>query len=167
MAEPMIGEIRMLAGSETPPGWAACDGQLLSISENKALFSILGATYGGDGQTTFALPNLRGRTTIHPDGNAFRAGKSGGEPAHAISVSELPAHAHDALALLGDQAAATGVQTVMSAAPVATLAAQELRSVFGLGASTEAVAAEAHDNLQPYLVVTYVIALNGVAPSRK
>ena len=167
MAEPMIGEIRLLAGKETPPGWACCDGQLLAIQEYKSLFSVLGTTYGGDGRTTFALPDLRGRTPIHADNDAYRLGKTGGEVAHALSVDELPSHAHDALASLGAEKATAGAQTVMSSAPVATLAAQEQRGLFGIGATAETVTAEGHDNLQPYLVVTYVVALHGVTPSRK
>lgn len=163
----MAGEIRMLAGSETPPGWACCDGQLLSIQEYKTLFSVLGTTYGGDGRTTFALPDLRGRTPIHAAKGAFRPGQTGGEASHALTVAELPSHAHDSLALIGMQTAQVGVQTVTSAAPVATLAAKEQHSLFGFGASTETAAAEGHDNLQPYVVVTYVIALHGATPSRK
>ena len=166
MADPMVGEIRMLAGSETPPGWASCDGQLLPIQEYRALYTVLGTTYGGDGRTTFALPDLRGRTPVHVDGNTFRLGQAGGETAHTISADELPSHAHGSLALLGNPTANVGVQTVSSAAPVATLAAQEQRSLFGIGVAADTAAGEPHENLQPYLVVTYVIALHGVSPSR-
>ena len=167
MAEPMIGEIRVLAGKETPPGWACCDGQLLAIQEYKSLFSVLGTTYGGDGRTTFALPDLCGRTPVHADKGTYRLGKSGGDAVHALSVDELPSHAHDAMALLGTETAKAGAQTVVSSTPVATLAAPEQRGLFGIGASAETVAADGHDNLQPFLVVTYVIALHGATPSRK
>lgn len=163
----MVGEIRMLAGSETPPGWACCDGQLLSIHDYKSLFSVLGTTYGGDGRTTFALPDLRGRIPVHTDKGAYRLGNTGGESAHALSVAELPSHAHDSLALIGVETARVGAQTVMSSAPVATLEAREQHSLFGFGATAETTTAEGHDNLQPYLVVTYVIALHGAAPLRK
>jgi microcystin-dependent protein len=163
----MIGEIRMLAGTETPPGWACCDGQLLSIQDYKSLFSVLGATYGGDGRTTFALPDLRGRTPIHAGKGAYRLGKTGGETTHELSVDELPGHSHDALAFIGAETAKVGAQSVVSSSPVATLAEQEQRCLFGIGAAAETVAAEGHDNLQPYLVVTYVIALYGATPSRK
>lgn len=163
----MVGEIRILAGNETPPGWACCDGQLLSTDDYKALFAVLGTTYGGDGRTTFALPDLRGRTPVHADKESYRLGKTGGETKHALTVNELPGHAHDSLALIGVAAAQTGPLTVVSAAPVATLAAQEQRGLFGIGTPTEDVPAEGHDNMQPYLVVTYVIALHGATPSRK
>src|SRR5690606_27622905 len=92
MADPMVGEIRLLAGSEVPPGWAACDGQVLPIREHRELYAVLGTTYGGDGRTTFALPDLRGRTPVHPDGATFRAGAAGGEKQHALTASELPGH---------------------------------------------------------------------------
>ena len=167
MAEPMVGEIRILAGKETPPGWACCDGQLLSINDYKALFSVLGTMYGGDGRTTFALPDMRGRTPIHPDKDAYRLGKTGGEAKHALTVNELPGHAHDSLALIGVAATQSGPQTIASSAPVATLAAQERHGLFGIGTPAEDTAAEGHDNLQPYSVVTYVIALHGATPSRK
>ncbi len=163
----MVGEIRMLAGNETPPGWACCDGQLLAIKDYASLYSVLGTTYGGDGRTTFALPDLRGRTPIHADRQTYRAGMTGGEAVHALSVDELPSHAHDSLALIGTTTTKVGPQTVMSAAPVATLAAREQRGLFGIGETADTAPAEGHDNLQPYLVVTYVIALYGAAPGSK
>lgn len=162
MAGPIVGEIRILAGTDAPPGWACCDGQQLPVREYPELFSVLGTTYGGDGRQHFALPDLRSRTPVHADGGAYRLGHSGGEAGHALTSSELPGHAHGSLGLIGSGASATGVVTISATNGSSAPASQS----YTLESSTGA-AAEPHDNLQPYLGLTFVIALHGVSPSGK
>lgn len=152
MAQPMVGEIRMLAGNKPPPGWACCDGQLLPIHEYKDLYAVIGTRYGGDGRTTFALPDLRDRTPVHSDGGSYRVGQQGGESGHVLTPAELPGHAHGNLELLrvaesAPSGASTGSVMVEPADP--------------------ATGTKPHDNLQPYLSVTFVIALHGASPARK
>ena len=149
-----------------PRGWAFCNGQILSISQNTALFSLLGTTYGGNGQTTFALPDLRGRAPLHI-GNGFTQGQAGGEAAHTLITSEMPAHTHSPFAsnnagsdpvpannLLGNSAPNTLF------GPVQNLAAMRAGTIGPVGGS------QPHNNMQPYLVLNYIIALQGVFPSR-
>jgi microcystin-dependent protein len=166
MAEPFLAEIRLVSFNFAPKGWALCDGQVLPINQNQALFSILGTTYGGDGVATFALPNLQGRVPLH-SGNGFNPGQSGGESAHVLTVAELPGHNHAA-------AAASGPGTVLPPA------GNYWASVGNFGAYSNAspdtalnpaaIAAtgggQAHDNMPPYLVLNFVIALQGIFPSR-
>lgn len=162
MAEAILGEIRLLAGTVVPPGWAACDGQELAISDHKALYAVLGGTYGGNGKTTFALPDLRGRTPLHSSPGSMPAGEAGGETGHAITVSEVPAHSHGALGLIAPTPASTGVHQASAASIAAGTATTSVATTVP-ATSTGA----AHDNLQPYLTGTFVIATHGVSPSRK
>jgi len=168
MSEPFLGEIKIFAGSTAPPGWAFCNGQPLSISQNQALFSLLGTTYGGDGTTTFALPDLRGRVPIH-SGNGHTRGEAGGELSHTLVILELPAHVHSAMAssLDGDQPfpannllAGTASAQLYSTA-VANLTPLNSTTVGNAGASQP----QSHENRQPFLVLNFCIALQGVFPT--
>lgn len=167
--QPYLGEIRMFAGSFAPRGWAFCNGQLIPINQNTALFSILGTTYGGDGRTTFALPDLRGRVPLGPDqgpGLSPRViGEAAGEENHLLSTSEMPAHTHSLAANSGN-----GNQRAPGGNVPA--ASDQRNSQYASSANT-AMAAPAftgsslpHNNMQPYLAVTFIIALQGIFPSR-
>jgi len=164
MGTPYLGEIRVVSFNYPPKGWAFCDGQTLAITQNQALFALLGTTYGGDGIRTFALPNLQGRVPIHL-GNGFVQGQIGGETAVTILQSTMPAHAHQA----------RGVSTAANALSPSgnTWAASVDNPYSNIGAVamnaasvSQVVGGEPHDNLQPYLVLNYVIALQGIFPSR-
>ncbi len=164
MSQPYVGEIRMFGGNFAPTGWATCDGQLLSIADNDTLFNLIGTTYGGDGQTTFALPDLRGRLPIH-QGNGYTQGQSGGEETVALTAGQLPSHTH---ALNGSTDAAA-VRSLSGNVP-----ATATRQVYGTGtatalsasALTAAGGSQPHDNNQPYLCVNFIISLFGVYPSQ-
>lgn len=167
MAEPFLGEIRPMSFNYPPKGWALCNGQLMSISQNQALYQLLGTTYGGDGQTTFALPDLRGRTPIHA-GNGHTLGEQGGEQAHTLSLNELPQHLH---AVLGSSAASGGTATPNgnflgggnnvyhspNGGPPVALRPDTVTTVGG---------GESHPNMQPYMTVSFCIALQGLWPSQ-
>jgi microcystin-dependent protein len=166
MAEPFLSEIRLMSFQFAPKGWALCNGQLLPINQNQALFSLLGTTFGGDGRVNFALPDLRGRVPIH-EGAGHTLGERGGEQAHTLSVGELPAHTH---AVNAAGAAAGGAVSpagrVLGAVPNAyrspaggSLVTMRPDSVTNTGGS------QAHLNLQPYLTLSFCIALQGIFPS--
>ena len=165
MAEPFLGELRLMSFVFPPKGWALCNGQLLPINQNQALFSLLGTTFGGDGRVNFALPDLRARTPIHA-GGGHTLGERGGEQAHTLSVAELPQHTHGAFgtssnATANSPSAAVGYArsgTAMYGSP-AQLVAMASAAVGNTGGS------QAHLNLQPYLTLSYCIALQGIFPS--
>jgi microcystin-dependent protein len=164
MSDPYIGEVKIIAWNYPPKGWAFCNGQLLPINQNQALFSILGTTYGGDGRTNFALPNLQGRLPIH-QGNGFTEGQASGEQAHTVTLSELPAHIHFAQASSQNANASTPTGNVLGAAsnvytPAGNLTTLHPQSVSTVGGS------QPHTNLMPYLTLNFVIALVGIFPSR-
>ena len=162
MSEPFIGEVKMISWSYAPKGWAFCNGQMLQISQNQALFSILGTTYGGDGRTTFALPNLQARLPIHV-GNGFTLGEKGGELAHTLTLQELPAHNHvlQGTEANGDTpnptALANANNLYSTSAPNTTLTPGSIGPTGG---------SQPHDNMSPYLVLNFIIALQGIFPSR-
>lgn len=168
MSEPFIGEIRMCGFNYAPRGWAMCNGQLLSIAQNTALFSLIGTYYGGNGQTTFALPDLRGRRTIGPGtgaGGSYTHGQVGGSERHTLTLSELAPHSHTFMgsSAPGDQASPAGNVLAASTvdAPYSTSSnGTQITPVSTGGGSLS------HDNLPPYLVVNFVIALQGLFPSR-
>ncbi|MBU1431758.1 tail fiber protein [Myxococcota bacterium] len=167
--EPFIGEICIFGGNFAPRGWAFCDGQLLPIAQNAALFSILGTTYGGDGRTTFALPDLRGRLACHPGRGPGlterRLGQAFGAETITLQEAQIPSHSHGVPA---------SAQPASDANPRAGLPAVTPDATYGApsgGAMNAASVApsgggQAHDNLQPFLVVNYIIALQGLYPSR-
>lgn len=165
MAQPYVGEIRIFAGNFAPAGWMFCEGQLLPISENETLFNLIGATYGGDGQSTFALPDLRGRIPIH-QGGGFTLAETGGAEEITLTVPQIPAHSHPLLAATGNASTANAegnhVATppthtpYIAAAPNSPLAPTSIRAVGG---------SQPHTNFQPYLCVDFIISLFGIFPS--
>lgn len=166
MAQPYVGEIRMFAGNFAPVGWMFCEGQLLPISENETLFQLIGTTYGGDGESTFALPDLRGRIPIH-QGNGFILAETGGVEEVTLTVNQIPAHSHPLLASLalatdpnpsGSNILATTTQMEIYYAdtPDASMAPQAIGPVGG---------SQPHTNFQPYLCVNFIISLFGIFPS--
>jgi microcystin-dependent protein len=166
MAEPFLSEIRMMAFNFPPKGWAFCNGQFLPINQNQALFSLLGTTYGGNGQTTFALPNLKGRVPIH-FGSGHALGEAAGASAVTITQQTMPQHLHflqgttnssGNAATLGGALMATSGSTVYS--PPSNLVALDPSSITNVGGS------QAHTNMQPYLVINFCIALIGIFPSQ-
>jgi microcystin-dependent protein len=164
MSEPFLGEIKVISWNFPPKGWAFCNGTLLPINQNQALFSLLGTTYGGDGRVNFALPNLQGNTPIHT-GNGHTLGERGGEQNHTLAVTELPAHTHVLNA--SSTPANTNVPTGAYVASVnnaytaaANLVALSPASVANAGNS------QAHLNVQPFLVLNFCIALQGIFPSQ-
>jgi microcystin-dependent protein len=166
MAEPFLSEIRIMSFGFAPKGWALCDGQLLPINQNQALFSLLGTTYGGDGRVNFGLPNLQGRAPLHM-GSGHTLGERGGEQAHTLSISEIPTHVHTAVA-----SSATGTLPVPAQAFFGVAAEQPyLPPDNNLGAMNPASIAtvggsQAHLNMQPFLVLSFCIALQGIFPSQ-
>ena len=166
--EPFLAEIRITSFAFAPKGWAFCNGQLLPINQNQALFSLMGTTYGGNGITTFALPNLMGRAPMHPSG-AHPLGESLGEEAHTLSASEMPAHVHG-LRASGKVAASSSPNAGVLAAPGrgATPAFAAATSLVPLNAASIAVSGsgQPHENRPPYLAVNFIVALQGIFPSR-
>jgi microcystin-dependent protein len=169
MAEPFLSEIRIMSFGFPPKGWALCDGQLLPINQNQALFSLLGTTYGGDGRVNFGLPNLQGRTPIHM-GSGHTLGERGGEQGHTLSISELPTHTHtmQACTLPETDANASAVATShLLAAPSTQLYAPAANLTSLLPATVGNVGgSQAHLNMQPFLVLNFSIALQGIFPSQ-
>ena len=165
MPEPFVGEIRMFAGNFAPAGWMFCEGQLLPISENETLFNLIGTTYGGDGQSTFALPDLRGRIPIH-QGNGFTLAETGGAEEITLTVQQIPAHSHPLLgaAITGDQISPSGNLSANSF-NVTPYINDVPSGNFNAGAVTSTGGSQPHTNFQPYLCVDFIISLFGVFPS--
>lgn len=165
MAEPFLSEIRVMSFAFAPKGWALCNGQLLPINQNQALFSLLGTTFGGDGRVNFALPDLRGRTPIHV-GSGHTLGERGGEQAHTLSIAELPTHVHVAQAttLAGDTPIPAG--NVLADSPSQLYAAASGLTALGAGTVTNTGGSQAHLNMQPFLTLSFCIALQGIFPSQ-
>jgi microcystin-dependent protein len=164
MSEPFLSEIKIVSFNFPPKGWALCNGQLLPINQNQALFALLGTTYGGNGQTNFALPNLRGQVPIHM-GAGFTLGQAGGQEAHTITMSEMPAHSHfvKANAAAGNTPNIAG--NVLAAANNLYTAPSGLTTLEP-SAVTNTGGSQPHENRQPYLVLNFIIALQGIFPSR-
>jgi microcystin-dependent protein len=164
LAEPFLSEIRIMSFNFAPKGWAMCNGQFMPINQNQALFSLLGTTYGGNGQTTFALPDLRGKAPIHV-GQGFTLGTTGGEQAHTLTVNEMPQHIHSMMgspknATLASPSPDIPAQTSQQYGAASQLVALDPSSNGGAGGS------QAHTNMQPYTVLTFCIALQGIFPSQ-
>ncbi|HMZ79943.1 MAG TPA: tail fiber protein [Acidobacteriota bacterium] len=166
MAQPYVGEIRMFAGNFAPAGWQLCEGQLMSISENETLFQLIGTTYGGDGESTFALPDLRGRLPLH-QGNGFILAETGGAEEITLTVQQIPAHSHPLLATVNIANNTTPVNSLPAQASTvdvyndsaSSFAAMTLQSISAVGGS------QPHTNFQPYLCVNFIISLYGIFPS--
>lgn len=163
MSSPYLAEIRIFSFNFPPKGWAQCNGQLLPINQNQALFSLLGTTYGGDGQVNFALPNLQGRMPVHA-GNGLFLGESAGETAHTLNLSEMPAHTHAAVgsSTLANAGVPTGNlwatgNAAYNPTPNTTMNPASLQSVGG---------SQPHENMSPYLTLNFCIALQGIFPSQ-
>lgn len=165
MAEPFLSEIRLFSFSFAPKGWALCNGQLLPINQNQALFSLLGTTYGGDGRVNFALPDLRGRAPVHT-GDGVMLGERGGEQAHTLSIAELPAHTH---VVQGSSATATLNTPVNNLWATSNLTpyTDNLSALGAMqaGSVTNAGGSQPHLNMQPFLTLNFCIALQGIFPS--
>ena len=165
MADPFVAEVRIFPFNFAPKGWAFCDGQLLPLSQNTALFSLLGTTYGGDGKSNFALPDLRGRVPTHM-GSGLTLGERGGEQAHTVTISEMTQHTHvfNGTSTTGTLNVTTanilGVSQAPIYAPPQNLLAINPASVTNTGGS------QAHENMQPYLTLSFCIALQGIFPSQ-
>ncbi len=173
MSEPYVGEIRMFAGTFAPRGWALCEGQLLAVSQNDALFSLLGTIYGGDGRTTFGLPDMRGRVPVHqgngPGLSDARLGAKGGAENVTLNQNQIPQHSHAATGfqeagqepeVAGGRPSQTTVGIYVQAPNPASLRTLDNRSIAAMGGSQQ------HTNEQPFLVINFIIALFGVYPSR-
>lgn len=166
MAEPFLSEIRMMSFNFAPQGWALCNGQLLLINQNQALFALLGTTYGGNGQTNFALPDLRGRVPIHV-GPGQVLGERAGAQAHTLSPAELPQHTHPLRASTEPGTEVIPADALLAVnnlpayhAPEAPLSTLDSATVSNVGGN------QAHENMQPYLTISFCIALQGLFPSQ-
>ncbi len=163
MAEPFLSEIRMFSFVFAPKGWALCNGQLLPINQNQALFSLLGTTFGGDGRVNFALPDMRKRTPIHV-GAGHTLGERGGESAHTLSITELPTHSHTCSAYSDEGNSPIPGDAVLASynngyGPAESLVALNGQTIGNIGGS------QAHINMQPFLTLSFCIALQGIFPS--
>jgi microcystin-dependent protein len=168
MSEPFLSEIKIMSFGFPPKGWALCNGQLLPINQNQALFSLLGTTYGGDGRVNFGLPNLQGMTPMHM-GSGHTLGERGGEQAHTLSISEIPTHVHTASASLETtnnlvDAAANNIL----ASPAVQLYSSTITNLTSMipGTLANVGGSQAHLNMQPFLTLSFCIALQGIFPSQ-
>jgi microcystin-dependent protein len=167
MAQPYVGEIRMFAGNFAPAGWMFCDGQLLPISENETLFNLIGTTYGGDGQSTFALPQLQSSVPMH-FGNGFILAETGGAEQITLTVSQIPAHSHALLAVAttGTANDPTGRLTDQTSGVIEIYIEQSADTAMSNQAITSVGGSQPHSNLQPFLCVNFIISLFGIFPSQ-
>lgn len=165
MADPFIGEIRLMSFNFAPREWAQCNGQLLQIGQNQALFSLLGTTFGGNGQTTFALPDLRGRVPIHA-GASHTLGERAGEQAHTLSVAELPQHQHAAQGTSATGDTPVAPTNLLADSPSQLYAAPGAMTPLQPTSVSTVGGSQAHLNMQPFLTLNFCIALNGIFPSR-
>jgi len=174
MTQPYIGEIRMFAGSFAPAGWAFCDGRLLAISENDALYNLIGTTYGGDGQSTFALPDLRGRAPVHfgtlSGGQTYIVGQQAGVEQVTLITTQIPSHTHAPQATTnnGDTDSPEGARwaRVTNNPPYRDQDPNVTMGTAGTAISGSVGGSQPHDNMQPYLTISFIISLYGIYPSQ-
>lgn len=167
MSEPFLAEIKIVGFNFAMRGWALCDGQILPINQNQSLFSLLGTTYGGDGETIFALPDLRGRAPIHVGNNngaEYQQGAKGGKEQHVLTQAEMPTHSHPAKGSTADADSGSPANTLFAYAEEEAYA-QDRSATFSSKAVANTGNSSAHDNMQPYLTVNFQIALQGLFPS--
>lgn len=164
MAEPFLSEVRIMSFEFAPKGWALCNGQLLPINQNQALFSLLGTTFGGDGRVNFALPDLRGRTPIHV-GSGHTLGERGGEQAHTLSISELPTHTHVAQASSTAGNVPVPTNNVLATSPSNIYSGPTSLTSLNAGSVLNVGGSQAHLNMQPFLTLNFCVALQGIFPS--
>jgi microcystin-dependent protein len=166
MAQPYVGEIRIFAGTFPPVGWMFCDGQLLPISEYETLFNLIGTTYGGDGQSTFALPDLRGRLPLH-QGSGFTIAETGGSETVTLTVSQIPSHNHMVLASTNIAAQQSPSNNYLAQSTLAKMYLQDVADTpLASNVITSSGGSQPHDNFQPYLCVDFIISLFGIFPSQ-
>jgi microcystin-dependent protein len=171
MGTPYMGEIRMVAFSFAPKGWALCNGQTMQINQNQALFAVLGTTYGGNGQQTFLLPNFQGRTAVgvgsKNNSPAFAPGQLAGEEQHTLQIAEMPAHNHTPIASsAGSTLPSPASNFWASGTPTAQYAASPINTPMAPNAISNAGSSQGHENRSPYLVINFLIALVGIFPTR-
>ncbi len=167
MAQPYVGEIRMFAGNFAPAGWMFCEGQLLPISENETLFQLIGTTYGGDGQSTFALPDLRGRIPIH-QGSGFILAETGGAEEITLTTQQIPAHSHPLLGtgnLATTNAPTNNVPAKSTGATVFPYGSDQPQTTLSPQTLSPVGGSQPHTNFQPYLCIDFIISLFGIFPS--
>jgi microcystin-dependent protein len=165
MSEPFLAEVRIFSFSFAPAGWAFCNGQLLPINQNQALFSLLGTTYGGDGRTTFGLPNLQGRVPVHV-GQGIIQGQSAGEQSHTLNLSEMPAHTHTPVGSTTSPPTASSIAGNLWTANAADPFAVSPNTAMNPNCILPAGGSQPHDNMTPCLTLNFCIALQGIFPSR-
>ena len=168
MSQPYIGEIRMFAGNFAPVGWMFCEGQLLSIADNQALFQLIGTTYGGDGQSTFALPDLRGRLPIH-QGSGFTPGQNGGAEQVTLTVNQIPAHTHPfqaSTSLASSSTPANQFPAITQASTITPYGTDNPQVQLSPNSVGSVGGSQPHNNFQPYLCVDFIISLFGIFPSQ-
>ncbi|MFN8429044.1 MAG: tail fiber protein [Spirosomataceae bacterium] len=164
MAQPYIGEIRMFAGNFAPAGWMFCEGSLLPISEYETLFQLIGTTYGGDGESTYALPDLRGRIPIH-QGSGFILAETGGAEEITLTVNQIPAHNHVLLASGTADSASPANNYLGSSSQVSMFFGDPPNQNMKTGAISASGGSQPHTNFQPYLCINFIISLFGIFPS--
>ena len=166
MAQPYIGEIRLFAGNFAPVGWELCDGALYPISENEALFQLIGTRYGGDGQSTFAVPDLRSRVPVHMGSLPYSIGSQGGVESVTLTNQQIPVHNHALLASKAGGQTASPQDRVLASPPAVTAFIQDVPSTpLPSGTLSPAGGSQPHENLMPYGCVTYIISFYGIFPS--
>lgn len=166
MAQPFIGEIRIFSANFAPVGWALCEGQLLAVATYDALFSLLGTTYGGDGRTTFGLPDLRGRVPLH-QGDGFRTGQHGGAESVTLTTPQLPPHTHSWEATTAGAANSSPVGNALATATATIYSNVNPINPLAQNAVSNTGGSTPHDNIQPYICINYIISLYGIYPSRQ
>ncbi|MCX7554488.1 tail fiber protein [Marinicella sp. S1101] len=165
MSEPFLAEIRMVGFNFAPRGWAFCDGQILPINQNQSLYSLLGTVYGGDGRTSFALPDIRGRAPVHV-GPGYSQGSKSGEETHTLNTSEMPQHQHNLTGSSDDAVEAEGAGNYLAQSPDENYSNTTANAALGAASMSNAGGGQAHENMQPFIAVNYCIALQGLFPSR-